>query len=738
MDDSIASGTVTATITHSVSSADADYNAIAAPDVTVTVTDNDVPGILITETGGNTAVTEGGAEDSYSIQLATQPTDNVTVTLTYNSPDPQIYINGSSSGSIDLTFTPADWNIAQSVTIRAIDDSVDDSGPQPTEITHTVSSSDTSYNGLTAASVTVTVNDNDSAGVIIIETGGTTAVTEGGNTDSFSVYLTEAPSANVTVTFTFTSSRVHLNGNSSGTLILTFTSANYHIPQDVTAEAVNDTIQQGTSVQNVTWTSASTDTGFNSMSGAVNITVTDDDSPAVIVSETDGSTAATEGGSTDTLDVHLSVMPTDSVKVRIAFDPNQISLNGSTTSPLELNFTSANYAAIQTVTISAYDDTTVEGNHSSALTFTVISNDTDYNNYSVSPLTVQITDNDISPLAAGGVVYPTADVSVDSVTKNITLPSADMTKSFVICYFKAATSNPAQVPTCQLSADDTLTIKAEATGNLVWYYRVTFAAGINVQRGAASIAGGSNTTTATIPQAVDLSKAFIIAYARTAQTNHANDGSRLVTAVFTDSNTITFERSETSGALDIEWQVVELDGALVHSGTASIAAGNLTGTGITSPLVMNSTFMLYNLRALGTGGEERAYHVSAAITSTSEVTFERKNSTGSLEISWFAIEMQNGTKIIRGKSWDYASDTATSFSRDTSLSTDAYNPQSYVQARSVPFCSHSVSGTDASDLDSASLIPVLNADGVTLTMTRSSSQSVLGTIEWYIMELNSN
>ena len=81
VDDTLAEGPHTATIQHSAASADPNYNGIAVASVTVHITDNDSAGVVVTESSGATDVTEGGANDSYSVVLTTQPTANVTVTL---------------------------------------------------------------------------------------------------------------------------------------------------------------------------------------------------------------------------------------------------------------------------------------------------------------------------------------------------------------------------------------------------------------------------------------------------------------------------------------------------------------------------------------------------------------------------------------------------------------------------------------------------------------------------------
>jgi predicted extracellular nuclease len=113
-------------------------------------------GIAIAQSGGSTNITEGGATDSYTLVLNSQPTADVTVTI---SPDSQTTINPTT-----LTFTSANWNQPQTVTVTAVDDTTFE-GNHSSSITHAVSSLDTNYNGIAIAAVNASITDNDTAPV---------------------------------------------------------------------------------------------------------------------------------------------------------------------------------------------------------------------------------------------------------------------------------------------------------------------------------------------------------------------------------------------------------------------------------------------------------------------------------------------------------------------------------------------------------------------------------------------
>ena len=133
----------TATIT--VNPDGSDYGSVESDTVSVTVTDDDSPALTVAST---LTVTEGGTGD-LKVKLATQPTGDVTVTITAAT--------GLSVDDSSLTFTTSDWNTDQTVTVTAgeDEDGTDDS------LTLTLAASGADYGNVDDATVTVTVTDND-------------------------------------------------------------------------------------------------------------------------------------------------------------------------------------------------------------------------------------------------------------------------------------------------------------------------------------------------------------------------------------------------------------------------------------------------------------------------------------------------------------------------------------------------------------------------------------------------
>src|SRR5690606_35148213 len=121
VDDWIVDGIQTVTITASAAG-----HAEAAD--TLDVSDDDAAGFVITQTGGGTTVSESGSTDTFAVVLSAQPLSNVVLTV----------VSGDSGEATvspsTLTFTPANWNVAQSVTVTGVDDAIVD-GDQTTTIT---------------------------------------------------------------------------------------------------------------------------------------------------------------------------------------------------------------------------------------------------------------------------------------------------------------------------------------------------------------------------------------------------------------------------------------------------------------------------------------------------------------------------------------------------------------------------------------------------------------------------
>ena len=143
------------------------YNGVDASDVSVTNTDNDTAGITVNPTAG-LSTTEGGGTATFTVVLNTQPTANVTIGLSSSD---------TTEGTVSpasLTFTNANWNTPQTVTVTGVNDAVVDGNIAYTIVTAPATSSDTNYNGVDPSDVSVTNIDNNTVGIIVNPSSGLT------------------------------------------------------------------------------------------------------------------------------------------------------------------------------------------------------------------------------------------------------------------------------------------------------------------------------------------------------------------------------------------------------------------------------------------------------------------------------------------------------------------------------------------------------------------------------------
>lgn len=232
-------------------------------DATFSFTTGSTPGVAISETASSTDVTEGGATDTYSVVLDSLPTDSVVVTATGNA---DVSVSGP------LTFTVGNWNVPQDITVTAVNDSIDEVSLENATITHAAASTDVNYDsGLSVASVTAHVTDNDVAGITVGAISGHT--TEALVTATFTVVLDTQPTADVSIGVTS-------DDTSEGTVSpasLTFTSGNWSTPQTVTASGVNDSPVDGDITYHIVLAAATSADTFYSGINPADVTVINDD-----------------------------------------------------------------------------------------------------------------------------------------------------------------------------------------------------------------------------------------------------------------------------------------------------------------------------------------------------------------------------------------------------------------------------------------------------------------------------
>ena len=382
------------TLTVAGSTAAAGLNVTAT---TVTITDDDERGVQVSPT--TLTVPEGG-DGTYTVVLTSEPTGDVTVTPSPGSGDTDVTVSGA------LTFTTADWNVAQTATVSAGSDA--DAAHDTATIEHTIAGADYGPNGVTADDVTVTVADGDTASTRVTLTVNPAAVGEGASATAVTVtgtldnaVRTEGTAVTVTVSsgtasasdfapvsaFTLTIDE----GLASGTAMFTL------MPTDDDVDEVDETLTVG---------------GSTAVAGLdvteTTVTINDDDERGVQVSAT---TLTVPEGGDGTYTVVLTSEPTGDVTVT----PSRSGSSHVTVSPSPLTFTTADWNVAQTVTVSAGSDADAE-HDTATIEHTIAGADYGANGVTAADVTVMVTDGDTASTQVTLTVDPTAVGEGDGAT----------------------------------------------------------------------------------------------------------------------------------------------------------------------------------------------------------------------------------------------------------------------------------------------------------------------------------
>ncbi len=257
VDDAVAESDETITITAGAT----DYSDSEA--VTVTIADDDVPGVTVTE--ASLSITEGKS-GTYKVKLDTQPTADVTITVT-SSDEGAVTVTPAS-----LTFTAGNWNTARAVTVEAVHD--EDIADETATLTHVAAGGDTNYAGIDIDSVSVSVTDDEVPGLTVTPT--RLNITEGGS-KSYQVKLKTRPSADVTISMSSSNSDVQVPSTALTFTTTTGATGGWDQLQSVRVRIAHDdntSDESGT----ITHVAASSDTDY--VRGA-------SDNPSVLVSVSD-------------------------------------------------------------------------------------------------------------------------------------------------------------------------------------------------------------------------------------------------------------------------------------------------------------------------------------------------------------------------------------------------------------------------------------------------------------------
>ena len=393
IDNVIDDGDVNITITAVASSSDKRYNGVKSVPFVVNVIDNDVAGIVYYSS--SSTVTEAGATVQLSCKLNSEPISDVTLNINSNKPD-RLLISSSA-----LTFTQHNWNTLQHVVISANNDAFVNGDVTATVTLSTSSEGDSIYNELKSITLPITIIDNDVAGIEYLTTDLT--VTEGGESVTRTFKLKSQPTSDVTL-------RLIADTHSERIVIspsqLTFTPYDWNKLKHATFTAVNDDTVNGTTMSIINIAVSSSDKSYSGiLTKQFNVIVNDNDTSGLVYVS---SPVTITEGSHVVRTFKLKSEPKFNVTVNFTYEHD----DRLSVSPSYITFTKSNWNVEHVVTISAVDNSTVDGDVTIPVNISSVSDDSNYNGIT-GVITVTVNDNDVSN-KLGKLAFTTGTFTVDN------------------------------------------------------------------------------------------------------------------------------------------------------------------------------------------------------------------------------------------------------------------------------------------------------------------------------------
>lgn len=317
------------------------------------------PGVTVTPTAITT--NEAGATNFFEVVLTAPPTIGNSVDVPIGPvPAPE-----ATASTAMLTFTIANWNIPQTVTITPVDDGIPEAAATYTVVNGPASSGDAGYSGLAVDDVDVTNHDDDSAGITVSPLAGLQVSEDGTLTATFDVNANTPPTDVVTVPLsvsvfdaTVASPSVMLPSGSTA-------------PVTVTVTGIDDVIDDGDTPFTVVTgdpTSAG-DAIYDALVASdvadVRGTTLDDDVAGITITPAVPEPLPTdETGATSSFDVVLDAEPTADVTIRFfTTDAGEglIDDGGTPGMAVTLTFTPGTWDTPQTITVTGQPDALFDG-----------------------------------------------------------------------------------------------------------------------------------------------------------------------------------------------------------------------------------------------------------------------------------------------------------------------------------------------------------------------------------------
>ncbi|MFA8450501.1 MAG: gliding motility-associated C-terminal domain-containing protein [Bacteroidales bacterium] len=348
--------------------------------------DNDKAGILVNLGDGITVKEEGETTDQFTFCLTACPKGEVTIPVAIKWDDKdEALVDGQS----DFSFDSSNWNIPQTVTIKAKDDDLVDGDKKFIIYFPVVPTFDIDFNNCTRPEIEGINIDNDKAGLeFALHTNLKTSEDKGNA--NFKIKLSAKPTKNVIVTIASTD---ETEGIIEGSKTLTFTPYSWKNYKPILLKGVDDALVDGNQNYQITFKVKSDSDIFDDIAVTpIDVINLDDDNAELKFTNHSNLETSEEGPGSDSFDICLTAKPTADVNIQINHsDPTEGTLDKTS-----IDFTTENWNNPQTITITGVDDFDVDGKKISTINFTSSSTQAEFDKITIPSISVANKDNDFA------------------------------------------------------------------------------------------------------------------------------------------------------------------------------------------------------------------------------------------------------------------------------------------------------------------------------------------------------
>ncbi len=441
-----------------------DCYSITPVNYVINILDDEVAGFTLSPVAGN--LTEGNPQTAQvSVVLTAEPLNDIIIDVQ------SLDLTEVTVGTASLTFTPSNWNLAQTVTLTSVDELLVD-GTQTVSITAAVnSSSDAAFTALASQTVLVDNSDNDIPGFSLSAITG--VLTEGATqTASLTMVLNLRPINDVILSLTTSPTDEIVLSTTS----VTFTNANWNTPQTLLLTSIDDFFIDGTINTSITFSvDPTSDASYVSSVTAQTILVPNLDNEVAGFSLSPVNGGSLEEGNTNTVSftVVLDASPDvgDFVILDIvSLDTTESKVNTTTTS---LVFTDTDWNLSQTVSLTSVDDIILDGTVTSTISIGVssFSPSNAFSGVASQSLAVATLDNDAPGFILSPLLGSLTEGATTTLTFGVQLTVAPLTP--VTIDFSSAdvgevlVANPASYVFSPLSWNTTQTVSLQTVDDFI-------------------------------------------------------------------------------------------------------------------------------------------------------------------------------------------------------------------------------------------------------------------------------